>query len=244
MKVKLEGAGRSRRERMEARRAIPVPTDGLPPKLTTGGEAETPEPMAAEQVSTAATHTPIAAARPAPPVAESPERIPEPVSTPTRPEPVVNEAMPESATPASIAAGPKPRKRVSTKASGNAGGKADTVKVKVTIFLTEEDATLLEAEAQRIGGVTPEVLMRKLNREFVAPMLTLDPGQEPELKLVGKMVRKYRADLTFPVPSGVLARYRAKYDKLGAYSDGILVRHEAVPAFRSHMLDIIRKLGR
>ena len=244
MKVKLEGAGRSRRERMEARRAIPVPTDGLPPKLTTGGETEAPDATAMDLLNTETAHPPETAVAPPSGDAGTAAEISEPSPASKRPEPPAVEATPESSASPRIAAEPKPPKRVATRTAANAGGKADTAKVKVAIFLSDEDAAFLEAEARKIGGVTPEMLMRKLIREFDAPMLTLDPAQEPELKPAGKVVRKYRADLIFPVSSAVLARYRTKYDKLGAYSDGLLVRHEAVPAFRSHILNTVRQLGK
>lgn len=244
MKVKLEGAGRSRRERMEARRAIPVPTDGLPPKLTTGGETEAPEATAMDLLNAGTAHTPAAADVTPSLDAGTATDIPEPSPATTQPKPTSGEAVTERSAPQRIVAEPKPQKRAATRTPANAGAKADAAKVKVAIFLSEEDAAFLEAEAQKIGGVTPEMLMRKLIREFEAPMLTLDPAQEPELKPAGKAVRKYRADLIFPVSSAVLARYRAKYDKLGAYSDGLLVRHEAVPAFRSHILNTVRQLGK
>lgn len=244
MKVKLEGAGRSRRERMDARRAIPVPTDGLPPKLTIGGEAELPESPATEQVSPPPAHAPVTVVTPSSRNTETSDEIAEPSPAPIQPDPAVDENVPESAAQPRTVAEPKHRPRMPARTPPDAGDKAETAKVKVTIFLTDEDAAFLEKEARRIGGVTPELLMRKLIREFDAPMLTLDPAQVPELKPGSKVVRKYRADLTFPVSSAVLARYRARYDKLGAYSDGLLVRHEAVPAFRTHILNTVKKLGK
>lgn len=244
MKVKLEGAGRSRSERMEARRAIPVPTDGLPPRLTTGGGAERPESKAAEVVGTTSAQPPEAVSTPPSRHPKSTEEHSGPPPIPAQPAVAVHEAAPEGASQTQPVAAPKPGKGVAARTPTRTADKSDTTKVKVTIFLTDDDAAILEAEAKKIGGVTPEMLMRKLIREFDAPMLTLDPGQEPELKPASKVVRKYRADLTFPVSSGVLGRYRTKYDKLGAYSDGLLVRHEAVPAFRKHILDTVRKLGR
>lgn len=250
MKVKLEGAGRSRKERMEARRSVPVPTSNLPPKLTTGGDAEHPEPAVFKQEAPDLPGEPEAAK------VVAYVETPEPQSAPQPPEPLEPaagtsssqepEQKPEPSAKQGRQKGTGTPARLPTsekKASGASGPEPDSAKVRVTIFLTDEEAALLESQAKKIGGVSPEMLLKKLVREFDPPMLGLDPATEPELKPAGKVVRKYRADLRFSVPGTVLARYRMKYDKLGLYGDGLLVRHEAIPAFKSYMLEAVERLG-